>query len=237
MAEEPTIDPNAEPAGEPTEPQQEPVVEPATQEPQPDPYEVPENLKSRYKSAEEIAQFAAEKQSEADRIRREYEAYKQQHPEATQTQDQPSSEEVLDRLVKDPAGFVREMTNDIRAQLALTEFARTHPKLDDYKGDIAAIVNRTPAILADPEGLDMVYNYVARQREADRLNNASAIKSANIQKTENLKKTDAYVEGSTAPQRTSSPIITPDMSPEEMDKALDDAGIGWISDEERHKLE
>ena len=69
------------------------------------------------------------------------------------------------------------------------------------------------------------------------LNNASVIKSANVQKIENLKKTGAFVEGSTAPQKDSSPLITPGMSVEEMEKKLDAAGIGYITDEERHKFE
>jgi hypothetical protein len=238
MADEPTIDPNAVPAGEPAEPEPEPVVDPTAEpEPQPDPYEIPENLKSRYKSAAELAEFAAQKQSEADRLQAKVDAYEQQHPPVKPTETQPSSDEMLEKLAKDPVGFVKELTDDIRAQVALSEFARTHPKLDEYRGDIAAIVNRTPGILADPEGLDMVYNYVARQKEADKLNSASAIKNAHANEVQNLKKTGAVVEGSTAPKKGSSPLIKPGMSPDEMDKALDDAGVGWISDEERHKVE
>lgn len=204
------------------------------QQAEPDPYIIPENLRSRYKSAEELANFAAVKQAEADRLKYEYDLYKQQHPETTQV-NQSSNEEVLDKLVKDPVGFVRELTNDIRAQVALSEFARTHPKLDDYKEDIASIVNRTPAILADPDGLEMVYNLVERRKEANKLNSAAQVKAQQNAQVQQTKQTNAFVEGATTPKQKASPKIVPGMSIEEQDKIFDDMGVGWITDEERNR--
>ena len=212
-----------------------PEVVESEQQQQQDPYAFPENLKSRYRSAAELADFAAQKQSEADKYKQQYETYKQQHPEATQTTNQPSNEEVLDRLVKDPVGFVKELTNDIRAQVALSEFARTHPKLDEYKEDIASIVNRTPGILADPDGLEMVYNLVERRKEAGKLNDAAALKATQNAQTQQTKKTDAFVEGATTPKQKASPKIVPGMSIAEQEKIMDEMGIGWITDEDRNR--
>lgn len=235
MSEDETIQ-NEELADEQvTEETPEVVESEPEQQAEPDPYVIPENLRSRYRSAEELANFAAAKQSEADRLKREYETYKQQHPEANHQPQQPSNEEVLDKLVKDPVGFVKELTNDIRAQVALSEFARTHPKLDDYKEDIANIVNRTPAILADPDGLEMVYNLVERRKEVNKLNNAAQVKAQQNAQVQQTKQTNAFVEGATTPKQKASPKIVPGMSVEEMEKTMDDMGIGWITDEERNR--
>jgi len=202
------------------------------------PYELSPELRSRYKSAGDLEEFAKTKQREADQLRAEYDAYKRQTPQAQTTQpNQPTSEELLDKLVKDPAGFIREATDDIRAQFALSEFTRTHPDIEQYKAGMKEIVDRNPMILNDPNGLDMVYEYAKSRAGAVRANDAATIKRAEVDEINNVKKTTAYVESSSTPKKTATPVITDGMSIAEMDKILDQQKVPWISDDERQHYE
>ena len=198
------------------------------------PYEMSPDLRTRYKSADDLEVFAKTKQSEADTLRTEFEDYKRLNPQAQPTQPVgPTSEELLDKLVKDPAGFVRDATNDIRAQLQLSEFTRTHPDIEQYKAGMKEIVDRNPMILNDPDGLNMVYEYAKSRVGASMATQAAQIKSDEVNAINNTKKTDAFVEGSSTPKPTATPTITDGMSIAEMDKIFDEKGVGWISDEER----
>lgn len=236
---DPTIDPVITPASEPAEPITEPVVDPTvTPEPQVDPLKLSVEAQSRYKSAADLEAFAAQRQGEADRLRSEFETYKQQHPELNQPQPpHPTSEERIEKFAGDPDAFVREVamaaTNDIRAQVALSEFARTHPDMETYKDGMKGIVERNPGVLADPQGLEMVYLLARNQGDATKLTEAAAIKNAHNAQVLTNKQTGAIVEGATPPQPTSSPKVTLGMSPEESEKALQAQGIPDATDEDR----
>jgi len=233
MADDPTIDPEPTPAGEPAEPEPEPVVEP-TPEPQPqdDPLRLSPELQSRYKSAADLEAFAATKQGEADRLRSELETYKRQHPTDPAQPATPTGEEQLERFAKDPVGFVQEITNDIRAQVALTEFARNHPDMEQHKAGMREIVNRTPGILADPQGLEMAYLLAKNQGEATKLGQAAEVKAAHTAQVTASKKTDAVVEGVTTPKPASSPKVVSGMSSKESLAALKAQGIPDAPDDD-----
>jgi hypothetical protein len=202
------------------------------------PYEMSPELRTRYKSAEELENFAKKQQSEADRVKAEYEAYKRQNQQAQSTQPTgPTSEELLDKLVKDPVAFVKEATNDIRAQFALSEFARTHPDMENYKEGMNSIVQRSPQVLNDPQGLEMVYLLAKQQAGATMANQAAEIKRTETDKVNQVKKTTAFVETSSTPKKDAKPVITDGMSVAEMDKILDEQGVGWVSDDERQYYE
>jgi len=235
MAEDPTIDPNLPPA-EPTEPtDKEPVVAPEpTSQATDDPLRLSPNLQTRYKSAADLEAFAATQQGEADRLRSELETYKQQHPTVEPAQPNiPTGEEQLEQFAKDPVGFVQGVTNDIRAQVALSEFARTHPDLEQYKAGMKDVVNRTPGILADPQGLEMAYLLAKNQIEATMATQAAAVKAGQTAQVVLDKQTTAVVEGSTTPQPTTSPKVVLGMSSKDSLAALKAAGVPDGTDEDR----
>ena len=124
-------------------------------------------------------------------------------------------------------------TNDIRAQMALSDFARTHPDLETYKEGMRGLVERNPRVLEDPQGLEMVYLMAKNQGDATKLTEAAAIKNAQNAKVLESKQNAAVVEGATTPQPTSSPKVTLGMSPEESAEALKSQGIPDATDEDR----
>ena len=236
MADKPTIDSNLPPAGEPAEPTKtEPVVattpEP-TPQPEPDPLRLSPNLQTRYKSAADLETFAATQQGEADRLRSEFETYKQQHPTEPAQPNAPTGEEQLERFAQDPVAFVQNATNDIRAQVALSEFARTHPDLEQYKAGMKDVVNRTPGILADPQGLEMAYLLAKSQTEATLAGQAAVVKANQTAQVVLEKQTAAVVEGATTPQPTPSTKVVLGMSGKESLDALKAQGIQDASDED-----
>jgi len=194
--------------------------------------------KSRYRSPDEMAEDVRRFQSEADRYKRQMEELQSRLPQ--QQQPEQTSDEILDQLAKDPKGFIARVIEEsvapVKAQVAIAEFARKHPNFESYKEEMKQVVERNPAILNDPEGLDMVYNYVDTRRKANNVEKAAVKMQEHKDNVNQVKRTDAFVEGSTSPKRTQTPIIKEGMTPEEMDKALDEAGVGWITDEERHRF-
>lgn len=239
MPDEPIIDPQNPPAGEPTEPiGPEPVIEP-TVEPQPtDPYAFPENLKSRYKSVEEVTNFAAQQQSEADRLRNDFEAYKTQHPIA-ETQS-PTNDELITEFAADPNKFMSKYINQavapIAAQVGLTSYANSgHPEINDpnFMREMEAIIQQNPSLVNDPKGLDMAFSYVKSQFDANKLTEAAGIKNARNAQVQTIKETTAFTEGSTAAKTQTSPKIVPGMSSAEQEKIMDAQGVGWVKDEDR----
>lgn len=218
-----------------TEEQTEEAVVESTEKPeaQDDPLRLSPELQSRYKSAADLETFAAQKQSEADRLRSELDTYKQQHPTAESTQPIPN-EEQLERLGRDPVRFVQEVTGDIRAQVALMEFSRLHPDMEQHKAGMKEIVERNPQVLAHPQGLEMAYLLAKSQGEATKLTQAAAVKQAHTAEVNAVKQTGAFVEGATTPKQKASPKISADDSVADMDKKLDAMDVGWISDEDRH---
>lgn len=234
MVDDPTIDPELTPTDEPVaEPEPEPVVEP-TPEPQPqdDPLRLSPELQSRYKSAAALEAFAATKQGEADKLRLELETYKQQHPTTESTQPIPN-EEQLERLGRDPVRFVQEVTGDIRAQVALMEFSRLHPDMEQHKAGMKEIVERNPQVLAHPQGLEMAYLLAKKQSEATKLTEAAAIKQTHNAQVTADKQTKAVVEGVTPPQPTPSTKVVLGMSSKESLAALKAQGIPDGTDEDR----
>jgi hypothetical protein len=238
MLPDETIENQEQVVGEETTEQQteETVVESTAEQVQDDPLRLSEAQQSRYKSAADLEAFAATKQSEADRLRSEFETYKQQHPAESAQPNTPTGEEQLEQFARDPVAFVQNVTNDIRAQVALSEFARTHPDIEQYKAGMREVVNRTPGILADPQqGLEMAYLLVKNQSDATKATQAATIKAEHNAQVQATKKIDAVVEGATVAQPQASTKIDPNDSPAEMDRKMDAAGIPWVTDEERHR--
>lgn len=235
IAPEPTPEPEPEPVVTPTP---EPTPEPQAQD---DPLRLSPNLQTRYKSAADLEAFAATQQGEADRLRSEFETYKQQHPEVTAQPPAPTGAEQLEKFAEDPVGFVQQITqgvtNDIRAQVALTEFERVHPDIGQYKAGMRDIVQRTPGILQDPQGLEMAYLLAKSQGQATMLGEAAAVKAGHAAQVQATKQTTAVVEGATVAQPQASTGINPEDSPAEMDKKMDAMNIPWVTDDERHRLD
>jgi hypothetical protein len=215
------------------------VVESAEEqiETEADPLRLSPELQSRYKSAAELEQFAATKQSEADRLRNEYNNYKALHPDVGESRpSEMSNEEVLDQLVKDPKGFVNELLAPIAAQVGLNNYANSgHPEIKDpnFMREMEAVIRESPSLVNNPRGLDIAYAYVKSQFDANKLTEAAGIKSARNAGIQTVKKTTAFTEGATAGKTQTSPKITPGMSTAEMDKIFDAQGVGWIKDEDR----
>ena len=194
----------------------------------------PEWQKS-FQTPDQMYEFARQKQSEADRYKQQLSEFQKQQTQSGNAQE--VEQDVLDEFVKDPKGFFTKMMAPVQVQLYRAELARKHPDADQLWDDMVSYVNQAPGILAHPEGMEMVYNHLKTQRDASKANYAAQVKQNQVQQTNQLKKQGAVVEGSTVSQKEASPAIKPGMSVEEMDKALDQAGIGWITDEERHKFD
>lgn len=238
MVNDSTIDPNLPPA-EPTEPTvTEPVVasEPTPQV-QDDPYKLSPEQQSRHKSAADLETFANLKQSEAAKLQNELDTYRLQHPSEPAQPNAPTGEEQLEQFAKDPVAFVQSVTNDIRAQVALSEFARTHPDLERYKAGMKDVVNRTPGILADPQGLEMAYLLAKNQSDATKATQAADVKAGHNAQVLATKQTAAVVEGATAAQPQVSSGINPEDSVAEMNKKMDAMNVGWVTEDERHRLD
>lgn len=215
-----------------TNPVEKEVVE-STEQTQVDPLRLSPEMQSRHKSAADLETFAKEKQGEAQRLQNEFDDYRRQNPQPSQQTSTATDEEVLDRLAKDPIAFVREVTSDIRAQVALTEFARTHPDMETYKAGMKGIVERNQGVLNDPQGLEMVYLLAKNQGDATKLTQAAEIKTAHNAQVLAEKQTTAVIEGATTPQPASSSKVTLGMSPEESADALKAQGIPDATDEDR----
>jgi hypothetical protein len=227
-------------AGEETTEQkpEETVVESTAEQTQVDPYRLSPEQQSRHKSAADLETYAATKQGEADRLRSELETYKQQHPVTEPAQpNAPTGEEQLEQFAKDPVAFVQNVTNDIRAQVALSEFARTHPDIEQYKAGMRDVVNRTPGILADPEGLEMAYLLAKSQSDVTKATHAAGVKAEHNAQVQATKQTTAVVEGATVAQPQTSTGIDSEDSPAEMNKKMDAMNIPWVTEDERHRLD
>ncbi len=211
------------------------VVESTEEQIQVDPLKLSPEQQSRHKSAADLEAFANQQQSEAAKFKNELDAYKIQHPTAGQVQPS-TNEEVLDRLVKDPKGFVNELLAPIAAQVGLNNYANSgHPEIKDpnFMREMEAIINQNPALANDPKGLDMAYTYVKSQVDANKLTQAAEIKNAHNANVQTVKQTTAFVESSTSPKNQTSPKITSDMTTAEKDKVFDAQGVGWVKDEDR----
>lgn len=184
---------------------------------------------SRYRSPDDMWEDVKKFQGEAARLKAETEKYQQSREIPDNTPSGVSNEELLDKFVKDPQGFMQEMMAPIQAQLALTEFQRTHKDFDEVKEVMASVVNRTPSILADPEGLEMVYNHARAIRNAQKMQSAAETMQSHKQEVDNLKRTDAQLESSTTPKKEAKLELKPGMSPKEMDEILDKKGTGWYN--------
>ena len=235
-----TIDKPEQIAGSAAEAPETPVVESPAEQVSEDPFVMPEDMKARYKSVRDVEEFAKQKQSEADSYRQQVEGF-QREQKPPETKSDLTNQELVDKFVGDPKGFFQEMMAPLQAQMALQEFARTHPDMESLRAEMASFVQKNPKlgyqVLSNPDGLEMVYNHVKAQQSAGKLQQAAQVTQAHREKVGQIKRTDAFTESSTAPGRQKSAVITPGMSTEEMDKNLDEAGVGWISDEERHKAD
>lgn len=239
MPDEPIIDPNAEPTGGPAEPVTEPVIDP-TAEPQTqvDPLKLSPEQQSRHKSAADLEAFANQQQSEADKLRNEFEAYKVQHPTA-QTQS-PTNDELITEFAADPNKFMSKYIDKavapLQAQVGLASYANSgHPEINDpnFMREMEVVINENPALVNDPKGLDMAYQYVKSQFDANKLTEAAGIKTAHNANVQTIKQTTAFVEGSTTPKTQTSPKIVPGMSSAEQNKIMDAQNVGWVKDEDR----
>lgn len=211
------------------------VVESTEEQVQVDPLKLSPEQQSRHKSAADLEAFANQQQSEAAKLRNELDGYKAQYPQAGQVQP-PTNEEVLDRLVKDPKGFVNELLAPIAAQVGLNNYASSgHPEVKDpaFYAEMETIINGNPALANDPKGLDMAYHYVKSQVDANKLTKAAGIKTVHNANVQTTKQTTAFVEGATVAKTQTSPKIVPGMSSAEMDKIFDAQGVGWVKDEDR----
>jgi hypothetical protein len=213
-------------------PVEEEVTEPieteeeVTEQPQETTQSTPE-WKSRYRSEEEMWEATKRFQSEAARAKAELEQYQQSKPTPDTSPEGSTNEELLDKFVKNPQGFMEEMMAPVKAQIALTEFQRTHKDFDDVREVMASVVNRTPAILADPEGLEMAYNHAKAIRNAQKMASAAETMQSHKQQVTDIKKTDAQLESSTQPKKEAKLELKPGMDPDEMDAILDKKGSGW----------
>jgi len=244
MPEDPTInpDPVADPVADPVDP--DPVVDP-TAEPQTpdDPLRLSPEMQSRHKSAADLEAFAKQQQSEADTIKREFEEYKRQHPDATQTQPPPpTTDEVLEKLARDPVGFVNEEVNKavmpLAAQVGLNIYADNgHPEVKnpEFKQAMEAVIKKNPALINTEDGLDYAYFKVKNQMDAAKKVQANSIIQAQNAEVQTVKKAEAFVEGATATKPQASPKILPGMSRAESEKILDAQNIGWVKDEDREE--
>jgi hypothetical protein len=231
MVDDPTIEPEPTP-----EPEPEPVVAPTpkpTPEPQPDPYKLSPEQQGRHKSAADLEAYAANRQGEADRLRAELDNYKQQHPDTAARPATPTEEEQLERFAKDPAGFVREFTNDIRAEVGLMRFSGQHPDVEQHKAGMKKILEEAPGILAHPQALKMMYLLAREEAEATKAGQAAVIKANQTAQVVLEKQTTAVVEGATTPQPTPSTKVVPGMSSKESLEALKAQGIPDGTDEDR----
>ena len=210
----------AEEITEPTETEEEVTEQPQEQTPE---------WKSRYRSPDDMWEDVKRFQSEADKAKRAMDTYQRSKPTSDVQPQGITNEELLDKFVKDPQGFMQEMMAPYQAQLALTEFQRTHKDFDEVKEVMASVVNRTPAILADPEGLEMAYNHAKAIKNAQKMASAAATVESHKQQVTDIKKTDAQLESSTQPKQEAKLEIKPGMTPEEMDAILDKKGDKWYN--------
>jgi len=196
------------------------------------PTEVKPEWSSRYRSPDDMWADVKRFQSEAARLKAETERYQQSKEIPNAKPEGVSNEELLDKFVKDPQGFMQEMMAPIQVQLALTEFQRTHKDFDEVKEVMASVVNRTPSILADPEGLEMVYNHARAIKNAQKMASAAQTMESHKQGVMNTKRTDATLESATQPKKEAKLELQPGMSPQEMDEILDKKGTGWYNRDE-----
>ena len=184
---------------------------------------------ARYRSPDDMWEDVKKFQGEAAKAKAQMDQYQQSTQVPDNTPEGASNEEMLDKFVKDPQGFMQEMMAPIQAQLALTEFQRTHEDFDEVKEVMASVVNRTPAILADPEGLEMAYNHAKAIKNAQKMAGAATAMQSHKEQVTETKKTDAFVESATTPKPSPKLELRPGMSPQEMDEILDKKGDKWYN--------
>jgi hypothetical protein len=199
--------------------------------------------KSRYQSPEAMFEDVRKFQSDADRYKRQVDDL-QEKDVPQDIKQSVSKEEFLEQLVDDPLGTfdkaVTEKVAPVMAQVALMQFAQSgRPEVleEEFRREMAAVAKKNPYMLATEEGVEATYLYVKNQRDGGKLKEAAITNQRRKEEVERVKRTDAFVESSTPASRQKTPIFTPGMSTEEKDKALDEAGIGWIQDEDRHKFD
>ena len=112
-------------------------------------------------------------------------------------------------------------------------FERVHPDVEQYKAGMSDIVQRTPGILQDPQGLEMVYLLAKNQVEATKATEAAGIKAGQTAQVVLDKQTKAVVEGATTPQPAASSKVVLGMSSKESLEALKAQGIPDGTDEDR----
>lgn len=212
------------------------ITEPTETEPtgtetgtQAQPTETKPEWSTRYRSPDDMWEDVKKFQSEAARLKAETEKFRQSREIPENKPTGISNEELLDKFVKDPQGFMQEMMAPIQAQIALTEFQRTHKDFDEVREVMASVVNRTPGILADPDGLEMVYNHARAIKNAEKMQSAAATVESHNKQVMETKKTDAQLESSTQTHKEAKLEIKPGMSRKEQDEILDKKGVGWYN--------
>jgi len=186
--------------------------------------------------ATEDAMYADLKKFQGERDRYEAEVRKARTQAPPQTQPtQRTPEQVLEELVRDPDAYIEkrvmERVMPFMAKAEIERYETVLPGFKEMKAEIREIVEANPAILNTPFGIEMVYNHVAKQHEAQGRVVASTAVDAARQKAEETKRNEAFVEGSGQPKRSTQPLIKTGMSVEESNKALDALGIGWNTED------
>jgi len=188
----------------------------------------------RFKTPEEIYEFARQKQSEADKAKAELDRTLQviQQVQPQPQIKQPTTEEMVDMLVKDPVGFYRQVVgpdlSKIEARMAWSEFKETHPGIDSQmKQEMGSYIGRNPNVLSDPDGLNMVYTYVKSKQDAEKLAVAADKTAEHKSQIEETKKKDAFLETSSTTKKQDVLEIKPGMRSKEMNEIMDKKGVGW----------
>ena len=179
----------------------------------------PENAepewKKTFKTPEEMWDFARGQQARADRLEAASKKEPQPSPQQVATE---SKEQVLERFVKDPTGFlntiIEQAVTPIQQKMLMTSLRVQYPDIDSFKEAVAEIAN-------DPEkSFKAIYGYLKSEK------NQEIVRKQNEQITA-TKKTGAFMEGSGKTQGQTVDKIKPGMTRAEMDKILDKQGIPW----------
>ena len=133
-------------------------------------------------------------------------------------------------------GFVQNAISSVvapyQAKVALMEFAQSgHPEVlnQDFRREMGSVVERNPALLNDPEALDIIYTYVKTRQDASKLASVAQATQQQVAQTNQIKRTSAFVEGSSPVANTGSPTIQKGMKVADMDKVLDQMGVPIIT--------
>jgi hypothetical protein len=191
--------------------------------------------KAGYKDPDQMYSELRKHQSEADRLKLENQRLK---VPAQQQQPQMTQEQVIEEFVKDPHGFiakqVQAQTAPVVAKAELMAYAQAgHPEVLDpvFKSRMSELSDTNPAIAMMPNGMDMLYYTVKHEFDSVTTTQAQTQVTAARQQAETVKRNEAFVESSTQPKRTATPLIKPGMSIEESSKALDAMGIGYVPED------